>query len=373
MTALLPTPKSERLHALDAMRGLAILGVLLAYTVWSLGAPPEDTWSRVDHVIARGMDLLVDTKFLTMFACLFGVGVAQQWRRWEASGQPIGPLHVRRMTFLLIVGLVHGALLRNGDILAPYAILGLLLLGGRTVPNRQLAAVAVLLLFVPPVVNALASAAGWAWPSRPSAPAGNYVTENLAWLRYWYVTNPLRAWPIVLAVMLAGVLIGRGGVLERLAFDRAAAGRVLAVSLALAVFSRLALDGLGGEWSGSGMSSAQRLTLNYLYRINAWALAATYGAAILVLSQVRGVDWALAPLRSLGRMAFTSYLLQAIVIVPICLAFGLFDRVSPIRGLVMAAALGALQAGFSAWWLRDHAMGPLERVWRRVTYGAVSP
>src|SRR5262245_8646065 len=122
-----PTTESERIHALDAMRGVAILGVLLAYTVWSLGGP-DQAGSGSDRLVARLMDLFVDNKCFTMFAILFGLGISQQWRRWEAAGRHLVRLHVRRMGFLLVAGALHAVLLRNGDILVPYAALGLTLL-----------------------------------------------------------------------------------------------------------------------------------------------------------------------------------------------------------------------------------------------------
>src|SRR5262245_57088870 len=111
-----PTAAMERLHALDAIRGAAILGVLVAYTVWSLGNPPEAGWSRLDRMVERLMGLLVDNRFLTLFAFLFGVGVAQQWRRWEVAGTDATRLHLRRMGFLFGMGVLHAVLLRNGDI-----------------------------------------------------------------------------------------------------------------------------------------------------------------------------------------------------------------------------------------------------------------
>jgi len=67
-------------------------------------------------------------------------------------------------------------------------------------------------------------------------------------------------------------------------------------------------------------------------------------------------------------MAFTNYLSQGLIIVPLCLVFGWFDRVTPSRGLLLAGAFALLQLLFSTWWLRHHSAGPFERMWRRVTY-----
>ena len=364
-----PTPGAERLHALDALRGMAILGVLVAYTVWSLGNPPEESWSRADRWVARGMDLLVDNKFLSTFAFLFGVGVAQQWRRWQEAGRDPRPLHLRRMAFLLGIGVLHAVLLRNGDILAPYALLGLALLGVRRAPTWVAATAAVCMVFLPSLVRTALTAAGVTLPARPSGPAGNYWVENFAWLRYWYATNPLLYWWDILALMIAGVLAGRARLIERLATDARLARRTLIASGILALLTRLAVDLLAAHWTGPP-SPVRRATMSLLFDLSSWTLAATYGAALLLLARNAAAAAALAPLRAVGRMAFTNYLLQGLILVPLCLAFGWFDTVTPTRGLWMAVAIGALQLGFSTWWLGRFAMGPFERLWRGATYGS---
>jgi uncharacterized protein len=90
----------------------------------------------------------------------------------------------------------------------------------------------------------------------------------------------------------------------------------------------------------------------------------------MLLSQTAWFATYLRPLSALGRMAFTNYLLQALIIVPFCLAFDLFDKVTPTRGLWLALAVSVFQLTLSTWWLRRYPMGPLERVWRGVTYGS---
>src|SRR5262249_43916246 len=161
-----------------------------------------ETWSHADQIISKGMYIFVDNKFLTIFACLFGVGIAQQWRRWEAAGHDATPLHLRRMLFLLGIGLLHAFLLRNGDILAPYALMGLALLLFRRSSNRTLIIAIVALMLMPYIVLGILSAAGLSLPNRPNAVAGSFLAENLAWLRYWYETNPLVWWPRILALMI---------------------------------------------------------------------------------------------------------------------------------------------------------------------------
>ena len=363
ISAVQPTTETERLHALDAIRGAAILGVLFAYAIWNLGGPPEETWTALDHFIARFMDVFVDSKCYTLFACLFGLGVAQQWRRWEAAGQDPLPLHVRRMGFLLVVGVLHALLLRNGDILAPYAICGLVLFLFRSLPTRAIAVASVVALVAHWAVAIVAARMGHSWPARPEAASGNYFADNWAWLRYWYATGPLLYWPETLGLMLSGVWAARATMVEQLSTSPKTP-LVLGAAAALAVLTRIAVD----TFHGVGLASWLRPTARQaIYEWSAWSLAAAYAITLILI--LRRNPSRLWPLRATGRMAFTNYLMQPVVIVPLCLAFGLFDTITPSRGLWIALPLGALQVAFSVWWLRRHSLGPLEWLWRRVTYG----
>ena len=70
-------------------------------------------------------------------------------------------------------------------------------------------------------------------------------------------------------------------------------------------------------------------------------------------------------------MAFTNYLVQALLVVPLCITLGLFDAVTPTRGALLALGVAAIEIPASVWWLRRFSYGPVEWLWRRVTYGAL--
>ena len=137
--SLEPTSPDERIPALDIIRGFALLGVLLAYTLWNLGTPPKATYGRMDRLLDTALAALIDTKSYTTFAFLFGVGFAIQLTRARARGASIVPMYCRRLVALLAIGLVHALLLRNGDILVPYAVMGFVLLLFRNASIRTLA------------------------------------------------------------------------------------------------------------------------------------------------------------------------------------------------------------------------------------------
>jgi uncharacterized protein len=93
-TAVRPLSAAERLPLVDVLRGVAILGVLVAYTLWNLGSPPSETWSRTDGIVDRVGDMLVDGKFITIFAFLFGVGTARRWQRIESRLDRVRRIHL---------------------------------------------------------------------------------------------------------------------------------------------------------------------------------------------------------------------------------------------------------------------------------------
>jgi uncharacterized protein len=72
-------------------------------------------------------------------------------------------------------------------------------------------------------------------------------------------------------------------------------------------------------------------------------------------------------------MALTNYLLQAVLIVPACIVFGLYDRVTPTLGVLLALAVAASQTPASVWWLGRFRFGPVEWIWRSLTYGGAQP
>jgi uncharacterized protein len=119
-----PVSVSERIYALDVLRGCALFGVLVAYALWSLGSPPEETYSAADRVLNFLLAALIDTKAYTLFAVMFGLGFSIQLTRASARGASVVPVYCRRLLVLLLIGLAHALLIRNGDILVPYACMG---------------------------------------------------------------------------------------------------------------------------------------------------------------------------------------------------------------------------------------------------------
>lgn len=140
-----PTPVAERIHALDALRGVALLGILWANVrqllqPWDIGNLPVAIASneRLAWLDWQVFDALIDLKFITLFSLLFGIGFALQGDRLTARGGHFSAIYRRRVGILAAFGIAHGLLLYPAEVLLPYAIAGALLLALRRLSPANL-------------------------------------------------------------------------------------------------------------------------------------------------------------------------------------------------------------------------------------------
>jgi uncharacterized protein len=363
--ALLPVAATERIEALDVLRGFALFGVLLAYTLWNLGTPPAESYGQINRILDPVLAALVDSKFYTLFAFLFGLGFSIQLQRADARGINIVPLYARRLLGLALIGLAHALLLRNGDILVPYAVMGIFLLVFRRASNRTLLLAGIIAALYQEIAIYGWHLSGISFPSPPETGRASYLADNFAWLRYWYTTS-IVYWPGCLPMFFFGLYLGRRRFFEKLETKITTLRVALIIGLAIGASAYASVIFIATKF---GPSPFTRL----LWHIHAYGLATCYASTLLLLLQTRrGKLWT-TPLGMVGRMALTNYLLQAVIIVPICIELNLFDRVTPDLGLLLALIVWSMQVPFSVWWLRRFHFGPAEWLWRSITYGRRQP
>lgn len=385
-------PTEQRLELIDALRGFALAGVLLSnlrdfslYTLIEDNAPtlwPGERWLQM------ALAALLDAKAMTVFALLFGVGFALQLERADNSAQ-VRRRYAWRLCLLLGFGLAHAAFW-YGDILRYYALLGLLLLPLARWRPAALAALGVL-------VAVLASAALQPWmkpwtaqfvPAAQAAAAAREAfaspqwTTMLAGNRDYDLWVHATAWSLplfTLGRLLLGMAIGRAGWLQRpqqhLRAWRRLCAWSLPIGLILAVYFLFRdFAGLGPELFGLQGGAARALS-RLLRNIAYLSLGLGYVAAfVLLFQQPRARRW-LAWLAPVGRMALSNYLAQTAF--GLALFYGIGLGLGPRYGLcgVLAAfvAVFAAQTALSHWWLRRFRYGPLEWLWRCLTYRRALP
>lgn len=364
-----PVAVRDRILALDALRGFAMMGVLIAYCMWSLGSAPEAAWSPLDTRVDTIAGFLVDGKFYTILATLFGLGFAIQLGR-ASDDRAAVEIYCRRLAVLAGIGLIHALLLRNGDILLPYALTGFLLIPFRRKSDRVLLVSAFAVLCFSVAIRAFWTTLGLPSLERPQIENGPYFVENAEWVRFWYRTA-LFSWPMNLTMFLLGLYAGRRHLITKFAGRPLRLVAIAAAGLACGTalhFARIALiEPLGS----SALAGSFRWLL---FTFHCWAMSSAYVALLLLALRLKRGVVLLTPLAAVGRLALSNYLLQAGLVVPLCLAFGWFDRLTPTGLLSLAAGVFLLvQMPFSLFWSRRFQFGPAEWVWRLLTYQKVPP
>ena len=175
-------------------------------------------------------------------------------------------------------------------------------------------------------------------------------------------------------MFLFGLFVGRKRILEKAEAHKKALRFVLVAGLAIGSIIYIArlvvIETIG--WPKSPTDPVS-MVLRFSWNVHAWGFAAFYGASIALLMQKGRVQALSTPLAALGRMALTNYLLQAMIIVPICVVFDLYDRVTPTGGLLLALLVAAIQIPFSVIWLKYFRFGPAEWLLRSITYKKLHP
>ena len=380
-----PIAVSERAIALDALRGVALFGVLLvnletifrvslfAQFLPNASGPPE---SRADHVVARILTIGLEFKAFTLFSLLFGIGLAAQHERTRGRGVAFGGYAARRLGFLLVLGLAHLFLVWNGDVLALYAVVGIALALLLRLSTRVLLVLAIALFgahlyplpFPPPFASFSALRHHVLEANRVYA-TGTFG-ETLAFrIREVRPVANLLLWttPRVLGLFLLGACSWRKGVFR--GEQRSLVRIVAALGLGL---------GFAMSWAASSASVSLGTWRDVISRSASLVLALGYASAVIVAFERPGlphVQSALRLLAPLGRMALTSYLTQSIVLSVLFYGWGLglFGRLGEADAAAIGVTLFVVQATLSAAWLRRYRFGPVEWLWRSFTYGAKQP
>lgn len=392
-----PVSLQERIEILDVLRGLAICGILIGNMQWFSGygmmpailAGQSPLADRITHFLIH---FLVEGKFYSIFSFLFGFGFALQIARAEERGDQTASLFKRRLFWLLVIGLLHAYLLWAGDILSIYAVMGFLLLLFRKKTNGALLKWAFALMmipiltyillyilfvaFVPPeaLIEFKAGQIDFWNQAVTKVQQSNYLQIisdfNLNYIvgRYAGLIFEMRL-PKILAMFLLGFYAYRRGFFHDLSSHQPFIRRVLVYGLVLGLIGNVAFATLAGKEAVIPPTPAGIAgVISYAFGVP--ALALFFIALVAILWQKAGWRRLLAFLAPVGRMALTNYLLQTVICVFIFYGygFGQFGKVGALAATLIALTIFLFQILMSALWLKYFAYGPMEWIWRRLTY-----
>lgn len=406
--SLAPITSNDRIQTLDVVRGFALFGILLMNIEMMVGptmAPTtgvDPTLTGVDRWADAAIYLLVQGKFFTLFSLLFGMGFAVMSQRATEAGRPFAGVYWRRGLALFVIGLLHALLIWSGDILVTYAVLSMFLLVFRDVPLRLLPWLAAGSFLAPlglmmglGLLGSLMQmtpelAAGWndamgeqgkmvaalIEGQRQAYGSGTYLEAVVQRSRDFgfALMNLMIVGPLVFGMFLLGSWFVRSGAIaqpeQHARLFQRLRWAILPLGLALVLVSFALQPTLDQATIDLRFSTAFSLSM--------------LGSALMCLGYmawiVRGMQspaWAprLAWVAPAGRMALTNYLMQSIVCTLVFYGYGLgyFQQLPRAWQVPFVFALFGMQVVLSRWWLQRFRFGPMEWVWRSLTYFTPQP
>ncbi|MER5872256.1 DUF418 domain-containing protein [Streptomyces sp. NPDC002044] len=377
-----------RISELDALRGFALLGILLVNALmmagpYALGSIDNPDATLVDRTVEGVVQTFVVGKFYLMFSFLFGYSFSLQLTSADRDGERPVPRLLRRSLGLFVLGALHAVLLFSGDILMTYAVLGLILIAVRGCsPQAALLAAKIVygcvggLLLLVGLASLFLSAAEAAdldaelaagFPDLIAGYRGDaaaVVRANLDQLPEALLAVPVMG-GLVVAAFLTGLRCGKVHFLGDRADHGARLRRIcllgVAAGLPGSLFMALATSGpLGPRWAVLGQMVGT---------VTAPALTAAYVCGMLLLMRTARGARVMAVLAPAGRMALTNYLSQSLVMALVFTGYGLarYGHLGPAVVVLGALVLYGAQLALSARLMARYRYGPVEWLLRTVT------
>lgn len=381
--------KKERLYVLDALRGLALLMIIIVHSIKHFNAPYLESGifyiGRIDGIMKTILSTLITGKAYTVFALMFGISFFIQINNKEIQGIDFRGRFAWRLVILVVLGFFH-SLIYNGDILHIYAIFGFVLVFLYKVRTSALLLFTLLLLVQIPTILEI-----YALGSDQSVV--HHVSSNIDVQRKLYAHGTFfqvanfNVWDgrvltwewfeqtgrhlQIMALFLAGLLLGRVGFFKKYLDHKRTTLVIVIISFVTFVLFYL------------GIREIKLMNDNY-YRYNLIIrLLESYNNLIFTVFLISSFILIYARynrfygfrlLEVYGKMSLTNFVVQGIFGVLFFYGFGLgmYYYLGTFFSLLFGLLFFAIQIYFSIKWLDRFYYGPLEWFWRAATYNDFS-
>jgi Predicted membrane protein len=392
-----PVKPKERYVILDALRGLALLGICLAnfpefslYTFLNKEVTASMSTVGIDTVVKYLQYIFIDGKFYTLFSLLFGISFSIILSNAAQKNKNGLMIFYRRMIALFFIGLFHLLFLWAGDILILYAFVGFFLPLFRNVSNKKLLTYSIVLLLVPILIDACIVVFNWNLSALVISATQYFhgkfgITEesfpiwlvesktyldvlkfNIAgsFIRMQEFIEGNRAFK-VLGLFLLGLYIGRNKIYANLESNKNLLKKVAVYGFIIGFPTSLLY-----AWSAMSFHPLGLVGHSVIYAVSVVPLAFAYISAICLWYLKNKEQRIFRLFASPGRMALTNYLMQSVwgIILFYGIGFALGAKTGLVYVELIALAIFAIQMLYSSIWLHYNQYGPLEWGWRMLTY-----
>ncbi len=380
----------ERVLAVDALRGFAVMGIVLLHNIehFNFYSFPEVSSPFLGSLDKQLWDLLFflfSGKAYAIFALLFGFTFYLQNHNCERRGEDFRNRYMWRLVLLLGFGFINASFF-PGEILVLYALLGFVLVPVRHLSDKVVAWIAFILMLQPlewcKVVYALIHpeanpeqmifSLGDVYPELGGHSLWemikvNFVTGQLASLNWaWCYGRVFQT----ASLFMIGMLLGRKG-LFRLTEETHTQvmrfwQRVAFYALPSAVLLYFGKEFIYGQIANPFLKATMQTIWNSWYNLAFMLVMVSVFLLLYWINEGR-VQRILVPY---GKMSLTDYVSQSIIgsFLYFGYGLGLHQYCGTTYSLLIGIAFFLLQLGFAHWWFRHFRRGPLETLWHRLTW-----
>jgi uncharacterized protein len=393
---------TNRITIVDALRGFALAGIVICHVVENyIGSVPTAEFNDavhqglIDDIVDGFIGIFLRGKFIALFSFLFGLSFFIQMDNAHTKGKRFGTRFLWRLILLFAIGFVH-SLFYRGDILTVYAILGIFLIPFYNVSNKWLLGIAALLFMGLARFLLFASIGGEGvftnFDINPESPKvlAYYDTLKNGTLLDVFATNATQGHIdkaefqygvfgrgyFTFAFFLVGLFVGRSGFFKRFKEETKLMKKIL-------VYSLIALVVSFGIMAGGFISMGTNFNLQSWNAMIGLTGMDMSNAAMTIIYIVLFAMWfkkskgekLLLKFAPYGRMALTNYVLQSIIFTFVFFGWGLglIGELRQVYTFLLALLFIALQMLVSKWWLQHFKYGPLEWLWRSLTFFKIFP
>lgn len=394
-----PSPVSTRLHNLDIIRGVALLGILIMniqgfsmiFAAYSNPTAYGDL-TGINFLVYYLSHLFADQKFMTIFSLLFGVGIVLMADNITNKGGRPTKTHLIRMFFLGLFGLAHAYLFWFGDILFTYAVAGFLVYWCRNKSPKFLIIFGVVLIAICSLIMWLAGASIPYWEAADLkamqdfwAPDAETIQEDLtANLSSWagqtearhFLAAKMQSNMVLYLFRVVGVMAIGMALFKMDFFGERFSNKALVSSGIATLVTSVALIAYGNQLNFAAGWPLESMFTGFQY--NYWGsllMAYSYLALLVVFCRSSLLQKLKSLLANVGRMALTNYLSQTLICGFIFYGWGLglYGSLERSEQIFVVVAVWFIQVVISNIWMRKFKFGPFEWLWRCLTYMQLQP
>lgn len=370
----------QRIFSIDALRGFSLLGILLM-NILTFAYPyqiinPFEFFQHQDGAWFKISSLFIIASFYPIFAFLFGYGLSIMYQNSLDKGLNYYPMITRRLLFLLLLGIIHGVFIFYGDILSTYALLGLIaIIFVRLKPQFTLVALSIgigifVLLYLLPMillkdVTQIESFVGLQELERvnnilSSADIVSIIGFNLKYFGM-NIANAILVGPFtILPIMLFGIYAHQINWFNKIKQHKNLYMVIGVVVLILGLAIKMIQIVLEGSVTSQLMSQM----------IGGPIVALSYIMFFVILCEDQTARKISTPLQSIGKLSLTTYISQSIICIIIFYGVGLnyYGKLPVLNIYIIGIVIYFVQLIVSYLYLMKFKQGPLEKLWRKVTY-----